>query len=246
MQDRQKIGVLGLGAIATALVEGIASDGHHITVSTRSRENSARLAERFANVHVAENQDVADASDILFLGLPEDVARETLGTLRFRKGQQVIALMADLRFETTAALVAPATMAARMIPFPAIATGGSPILTYGKPALVDGLFGARNTIFHLEDENELALYLCAQAVLSPALCLVQEAAGWAGDRGTAPRDKVETFLRTLVGSSLLGSPCAELLHALDTPGGYNRRLRQKMIDGGLARDLREGLDGLLD
>lgn len=246
MKNGQKIGVLGLGTIATALVEGIVGDGHDITVSTRSRENSTRLAERYDNVAVAENQQVVDTSDIVFLGITGDAATNMLEPLRFREGQQVISLMADLRFETTAALVSPATMAARMIPFPAIATGGSPILTYGNRELIDGFFGARNTVFHLENEEELAIYLCGQAILSPALSLVHEAVEWAGDQGVSNREMAEAFLMTLIGSSFLGSSCAELFRALDTPGGYNQRLRQKMLEAGLGKDLRDGLDSLLE
>lgn len=160
MQNTHKIGILGLGTIATAVVEGIVSDGHDITVSTRGRANSTRLAGQYDNVRVAENQEVLDRSDIVFLGLTTDVARDTLGPLRFREGQQVITLMAELSLDATAALVAPARMTARMLPYPAIATGsGSPILHYGEHDLVESLFGSRNRVFTMNSEAELAVYL---------------------------------------------------------------------------------------
>lgn len=238
-----RIGIIGLGTIATALVEGIADSGHEFVVSTRSRANSERLAARYDNVTVAENQGVVDASDVVFLGTMADAAPDILEPLTFRPGQRVVSLMADASRETTAGLVAPATLSARMIPFPAIASGGSPILTYGDRELIDDLFGARNHIFALDKEAELAAYLCAQAVLSPAVALVNDAAGWLGTRVADPQ-LAETFLRTLVGASLLGSPCNTLLQALDTPGGYNQRLNQHMRADGMADHLREGLDRL--
>ena len=64
-----RIGVLGTGTIATAVVRGIAGDGHQISVSERSAENSAALAAEFGNVTVADNQAVLDRSDVVFLGL---------------------------------------------------------------------------------------------------------------------------------------------------------------------------------
>ncbi|PWW01489.1 pyrroline-5-carboxylate reductase [Hoeflea marina] len=240
-----RIGFIGLGTIATAVVEGIADDGHEISVSARSRINSARLAERFGHVTVAENQQVVDGSDVVILGTTGDAAQAALAPLRFRKGQRIISLMADVSFAATAALVAPAEMAARMIPFPAIAAGNSPILVSGDRSLVDELFGARNSVFALGSEEELGSFLCAQAVLAPAVSMVKDAADWLKRRGLSDPDTAELFLRSLVGSSLLGSPCAELLEALDTPGGYNQRLRQHMRDAGLGRELREGLDRLL-
>lgn len=241
-----KIGVLGLGAIATALVEGLAGDKHEIVVSARSHANSRRLSAQFKNVTVVENQKVLDASDIVFLGTTGEAAPGTMEALHFREGHQVVSLMGDLSFTATADLVAPATMAARMIPFPVIAAGGSPILSFGDNDLIDDLFGGRNTVFRMSTEAELTSYLCAQAVLSPAVTIVNEAAEWLATHGAAEQDAAEAFLRLLVGRNLLQSPCAELLRALDTPGGYNQRLRRKMLEGGLDKRLRDGLDSLID
>ncbi|MCF3935158.1 NAD(P)-binding domain-containing protein [Acuticoccus sp. M5D2P5] len=238
-----RIGILGLGTITSALVESIAGDGHAITVSRRSAANADRLTARFTNVEAADNQAVLDESDVVFIGLMADAADAILAPLRFREGQTVISLMADASFAHTEAAIAPARMAARMIPFPPIAAGGSPILTFGDDALVHALFGARNAIFPLANEAELAAYLCAQAVLSPATSLVASAAAWLGPH-VSDQETGEAFLRTLVGSSLLGTPCHALLRALDTPGGYNQRLRDHMLASGMDKAVRSGLDDL--
>ncbi|WP_306005152.1 NAD(P)-binding domain-containing protein [Aquicoccus porphyridii] len=239
-----RIGIIGLGTIATAVVKGIAEDGHDIAVSRRSEKNAGHLAGRFGNVTVADNQEIVDRSEIVFLGLTEDVAPNVLAALRFREGQQVISLMAGLDLARVADMTAPATMAARMIPFPSIATGGSQILAHGDSSLIHALFGARNSIFEIATEEELGTYLCAQAVLSPAIRMVKDAADWLAHKGADP-EMAETFLRELVGSSLLAGPCDPLLDALDTPGGYNQRLRQHMTGSGMSDRLRDGFDQLL-
>lgn len=110
-----RIGILGLGTIATALVKGIADDDHILTVSRRNAENAADLCGTFANVSVADNQEVVDNSDALFIGLTDNVYRDALSALRFRADQMVISLMAGPEM---AELVAPATLSARMIPLP--------------------------------------------------------------------------------------------------------------------------------
>lgn len=239
-----RIGIIGTGTIAMALVEGIAEDGHRITVSTRSEANSRRLAAAFECVSVAGNQAVIDASDVLFLGLMADTAPDILGALSFREGQRVVSLMAGAGFDAVAGLVAPATLSAIMLPFPSIAKGGSPILALGDRAVVDEILGARNQVFALDDEADLAAYLCAQAVLSPAVKMIHDAADWLGGRVSDP-EMAEAFLRSLVGTSLLQSPCAALLQALDTPGGYNQRMREHMEACGMPEHLHSGLDRLL-
>src|SRR6056297_1550795 len=86
-RGNMRIGVIGCGTIARAAVEGIVHDGHEITISERSAHHSASLAEAYENVQVADNQGVVDASDILFLGLMAEVAKDVLGSLTFREGQ---------------------------------------------------------------------------------------------------------------------------------------------------------------
>lgn len=240
-----RIGFIGLGTIASAVVEAIARDGHAITVSRRTATNAARLAAQFENVLVASNQHVVDASDVVFLGTTGDVAPAVIEPLIFREDQQVVSLMADLDTAAVADLVKPARLMVRMIPFPSIAAGGSAVLAFGDQSLVTTLFGSHNKIFAMDTEAELASYLCAQAVLSPAVVMVDEASNWLRGR-TNDADKAELFLRTLVGSSLLGSPCSPLLQALNSPGGYNQRLRQHMLAAGLQKHLRGGLNKLLD
>lgn len=239
-----RIGVIGTGTIAAAVVEGIAADGHLITVSRRGETQSARLAFKFPNVTVAENQDVIDGSDVIFLGLIGEKARSALDGLKFRPDQKVISLMSGPSLEEVDKMVAPARAVANMIPFPGIASGGSPILVLGDTSIVDDLCGARNSVFQMNSSAELSAYLAAQAVLSPAVSMVQSAADWLGQQVQDPA-KGEDFLRTLVGSSLISAPdCGQLIQSLNTPGGYNQRLRIHMESSGLLSHLKEGLSNL--
>lgn len=162
-----RIGVIGCGNIASAVVHGIANDGHQITVSERSERYSKALSEAYANVTVASNQAVADASEIIFLGLLADRAPEVLGAIQFREGQQIISFMAGATLSQADQLVLPAHAVALMMPFPGIAEGGSPIIVKGNADLVRTVFGAHNSIFALLNSSEMAAYLCAQATLLP-------------------------------------------------------------------------------
>jgi pyrroline-5-carboxylate reductase len=238
-----KIGILGTGTITSAVVEGIAADGHHITVSERSRARSADLAARFGNVTAADNQTVVDISEVVFLGLMAEQAAEILSALVFRPEQQVITLMAGATLEEVSGMVAPARAAAIMMPFPGIARGGSPVMAQGDTALIEEIFGNRNSVFAVSNAAEMEAYLCAQAALSPAVKLVSDAAEWLGKRVSDPQQG-EAFLRMLTGSSLLAAPCSDMLEALNTPGGYNQRLRLHMEAAGMGRDLARGLDDL--
>ncbi|WP_439525372.1 NAD(P)-binding domain-containing protein [Roseovarius mucosus] len=233
-----RLGFLGTGTISEAVVRALAPEGHEIAVSERNAGRAARLAGDFTNVTVASNQPVVDASEVVFLGLMAELAPEVLGTLRFRADQRVVSFMAGMPLEEVAALVAPARAEAVMLPYPGIAQGGSPILALGEIGVIEALFAPANTVYSLRDWAELEAYLCAQAVLSPAVQMVSGAAEWLGGG--------EAFLRHLVGSSLMSGACQPMLDALNTEGGYNQRLRQHMEGAGMRAALSEGLDRLAD
>lgn len=238
-----RIGIIGTGTIAAAVVEGIAGDGHRITVSERSRTRSHDLAARFDDVTVAENQAVNDASDVVLIGLMADAAPEVLAALHFRAGQRVVSLMADATLEDIAPLVAPAEAAAVMIPFPAISHGGSPVLALGDTALIDELVGRRNMVVPLSTEGELAAYITAQSVLSGAALVVAQAALWLAPRVSDPA-AADAFLRRLVASALDAQNPEDLLTSLDTPGGYNQQMRAALEEAGTPQALQSTFDRL--
>lgn len=238
-----RIGVIGCGTIASAAIHGIAGDGHQITVSERSSRYAGALAEAYDNVTVADNQGVVDASDVVFLGLMAEVAPDVLGALKFRVDQRAITFMAGASLDEANAMVQPARAVAIMMPFPGIANGGTPIMMHGDAELVQEIFGSRNTVFPLNDADEMAAYLCAQAVLSPVARMVNDAANWLGDR-ISDKNQGEAFLRALVASSLSNSGTGALIEALNTHGGYNQRLRLHMEKSGMPAALASGLNAL--
>ncbi len=235
-----KIGVLGTGTIATAVVHGIAGDGHHITISERNAENAALLAAHYTNVNIADNQTVINQSDVIFLGLMPEVATAILPALSFRDGQKVISFIADVPLDDINTLVAPAAAPTLMLPFPSIAHGRSVIPLIGERTVVDELFGKNCTITTLATQEEMNVLLCAQAILSPAASMVNVAAQWLHANGI-DYEVGEQFLRSLITTSLEQSTSPALLKALDTPGGYNQRLRDHMKNSGMTDALNDGL-----
>jgi len=234
-----RLGFLGTGTIAAAVVRALAGQGHQIIVSHRSAHQSQALAADIAEVQSGTNEQVIAASDVVFLGLLADQAASILAPLPFRADQTVISFMADMPLAALGKLVAPARAPALMLPYPGIAKGGSPILTLGDTSLIAALFTPANRIFALNTQAELQAWLCAQAVLSPVAQMLGTAADWLND---GPRG--EEFLRMLVATSLAAQPASDLIAALNTQGGYNQRLRLHMDSAGMDKALRDGLDGL--
>lgn len=239
-----RVGFLGTGEIAALMVQGLAGQGHEITVSNRNADIAAQLAATVPGLRVAPNAQVVADADIVILCLLARVADEALTGLLFRAGQSVISVMVDVGLAKLQKLCAPATDIAITIPLPPIATGGCPLPVYpASPALVS-LFGARNRVFTVRDEVALNAHFGATALCSPFLEQVLTTAAWLTEF-TGDADLSQAYVRDVLRGYLPenGAPghLNAALQSLSTEGGLNATLRVAMK--GAKVDLQAGLDG---
>jgi pyrroline-5-carboxylate reductase len=243
-----RVGFIGTGEIAAAMVRGLAGQGHQISVSARNAKMSAMLADELPGVTVAENAQVVANSDVVFLCLMANVARKVLPTLTFRPDQAVISVMVDVPVTALRMLCAPATQIACTIPLSAIATGGSMLPCYPQSAALEALFGQTDTVITVGSQDALNAHFAGSAVAAPLIALMQTGSQWLGQQ-TGDAQAAEAyvagvfagFLRQMQSS---GADFGTLLQGLATEGGLNASLKQHMHDTGAPAALVEGLDAL--
>jgi len=247
-----KIGFIGTGVIADAMVRGIVADGHRIFVSDRNQDMAAALAAQFDSVTVHANQVVADLADIVTVCLMDTVARDVLPSLTFRPEQTVFSAMARFSNEELVGFSAPAVAGGTVIPFPFIAKGNSPLLTLpASPeaqALLQDIFGGKNALFELSSTEAFSTMMALQAVVMPSLTRLVHSVEWAESQGLDPL-LAEGFLRQLVGGFMLSEPLdaphvTAMAASLGTPGGLNATLDSLLADGGDKARLKAGFDTL--
>ena len=85
-----KIGVVGCGTIAAAVVEGLCrlrqNPPEKINLCPRSAEKTSKLASSFPSICtvLSSNQQVIDNSDVIIIGLRTQVAKDVLSELTFQ------------------------------------------------------------------------------------------------------------------------------------------------------------------
>ena len=244
-----KIGFLGTGTIASAMVQCLASGNHQIVISERNRTISAELSQKYSNVNVADNQTVIDISDVVIICLLADVAQSILPALTFRPDQKILSVMVGFSFEELSSLVSPAVYEAVFIPYPFIKRGNSPLLVYPQSDTLQALFGEQNELIRMQSEADLQSYLAAQAILLPTVNLLNNSVEWLQKR-VGDTVSAEKFIRLLVGGYLtaesLDQPgvLAEAMVDLGTEGGLNAQLRDHFAQHGVYDALADGLDQL--
>ncbi len=239
-----RVGFIGTGEIAAAMVQGLVGLGHDIVVSNRNADMAARLAATVPGLRVATNHEVVEASDVVILCLLARVADDALTRLPFRAGQSVISVMVDVSLAKLRRLCAPATDIAITIPLPPIATGGCPLPVYPASKALEHLFGARNVVFPVRDEIALNAHFGATALCSPLLAQMLTTSGWLAEF-TGDKALAEAYVSAVIRGYLPERPpqghLGTALQSLSTDGGLNATLRAAM--NGANADLRAGLDG---
>ncbi len=87
-----KLGFIGAGTVGTALAVRLNSKGYQVVAaSSRSQTSARKLAEVISGCHAFNNnQDVADASELVFITTPDDAIGSVVSQIQWHAGQSVV------------------------------------------------------------------------------------------------------------------------------------------------------------
>ena len=87
-----KLGFIGAGTVGTALSVCLKSKGYEVVaVSSRSQPSAQKLSQALGNCPVfTSGQEVADATELVFITTPDDVIASVASQIRWHKGQSIV------------------------------------------------------------------------------------------------------------------------------------------------------------
>ena len=246
----KKLGFIGTGTISAAFIEGLVASGKNnpILVSPRSREISSELSEKFAQVRRAgSNTEVAEASDIIFLGMRPPQVEEALDGIAFRKEQIVCSFVAGLTTDELRKIV-PNAQICRVLPLPAIASGKGPVAHFpAVPEILEILAGMGEVVLP-RAETELTAMGAISGVMSTFMQLGDTLKSWLVDSNveTATADIYVRALFVGLADTALHSPLSllELADDHQTKGGLNERTRQHLLESGWFSEVTNAIEGV--
>jgi pyrroline-5-carboxylate reductase len=251
-QARPIYGIIGVGAIATAIVDGLCAEGDvpAICLSPRNATRAAALAERHSSVRIcADNQAVlAQASIVLLCVRPQDAA-QVLGGLAFRADQTIISVMAGLSIAQLAPMVAPATDICRTIPLIAVAVRKGITPVYPQNPTAKAIFDRLGGALELADEASFDALSAASGTVAAYFSYLGAISDWVAAQGipAAAADRYVASIFAGLGDSLnSGERLSHLARDHATPGGINEMFNAHLRESGLIDDVTTGLDRVLD
>ena len=243
-------GLLGVGALATAIVTGLcegAAEPPRIVLSPRNHQRAASLAAAYPSVAVAEtNQAVVDAADLVFVTLRRTHADE-LAELSWRADHVVVSAIAGVPLGRVRVLVSPATQVARAVPMPTVATRGSrtPVHPPLRPAL--DAFERLGGAMPIEDGDQFEAIFTAMGTVAPFFEYLRILSDFLQGRGLTKSNADVIVAGVFTG--LLGQLAAheapdfaELVREHAPPGGGNDQLTRLMREHGVFEGMARSVD----
>ena len=254
LRDRSlRLGVLGTGNIASAVVEGFCTSSLpcSILVSPRNELKGRSLESRFPQVRRAEaNQEVLDRSEVVLVALRPAVAPDILRGLAFREDHAVLSVIPVIPRQEFASLVKPAGRVFKVLPLPYAARHMGLVPFFPADAGVAAILAPLGEPVPLHDERELHLLWAVTGLISPFYAQMEAVRAWCaagGVDGETARRYVASMYACLasLAERKAGVGFDALAREAATPGGLNEMALEMIEAGTTFPDLRRALDAIL-
>ncbi len=249
----KRIGLIGVGEIGRALVEGLcegAAEAPSVFLSPRGARTAAELSRRYPTVRVCpDNQSVVDNAELVVIAVRRGDRQEALGSLRVGADKVLVNVMAGVRNDELRKTLVGDAPVVRAIPLPTVRERRSVTVTCPAHPLVDALFEELGGVLPVADEADFDVFSALTGTLTAHYSYLATLTAWAGEQGIAG-EEAERYVRSLfqgVGRSLgdEARTLEQLAADHETPGGSNERIRTTWFGAANKAALRKALDGLL-
>ena len=119
-----KIGFIGTGKIASAVIIGICNSTisyKKIIISHRNRSLAQSLKKKFRKINIVEdNQEIVNSCDWIFLSVTPEVGHKIIKDLKFRSNQTIISFISTITLAQLKKKIKVKAKIVRAIPLPPI------------------------------------------------------------------------------------------------------------------------------
>lgn len=221
-----KLGVLGVGDLTEKMVRGLRRSASDIDMllSPRNPARAARLARELGCRLMADNQAVADAADIVLVGVRPAQLGDLATTVRLKDDQPVVSVVSGVPVETLVHLFGPRACCRAMLSA-ASEINRSTVAIYPPDSTAGELLGSLGNLVHLPTERDFELAMVAACMNGWFYFLIDELQGWFEKKGLPAeraRQLVFSSIEDCVAYSRHKSPLSagQIGEAIAVPGTY--------------------------
>ena len=242
-----RLGVIGAGHLAGALLEGLHRSGFPadmILLSPRGR--AAAFAQRWGFTIAASNEALVRECDVVLLTVRSGVATAAVADLPWRRGQVLLSACAGVPIAEFAMVKARTV---RIMPITAASLGASPTLLFPHEPEAAQLMARLGPVVELDTEQQFEIATTSAAIYGWAQQLIRASADWSAAQGLDARKARQINALTFVAAGRMvnesTAPMKTLIESLATPGGITEAGLDHLREAGALDAWEEACDTVL-
>ena len=246
-----KLGFIGVGKIATSVIEGIFNSKiniKEIILSPKNRQNTNSLRNKFKKIKIAKsNQDVLDKSNWVVLSITPKVGKQILKRLKFKKNHIVLNFMSTIHNQELKKIIFPAKQIFKIAPLPMIKHNLGPIIVYPKNKVIESFFNKLGKVIATSNEKENKKLWVMTSFMATYFEMFNTAHKWFLRKGINKNKSMEYLIhlfKALNNETIKNSNYSmdKMIKEFQTKGGINEELLNKAKKSGVFKNLNKGFD----
>ena len=246
-----KLGFIGVGKIATSVIEGIFNSKiniKEIILSPKNKQNTNSLRNKFKKIKIAKsNQDVLDKSNWVVLSITPKVGKQILKRLKFKKNHIVFNFMSTIHNQELKKIIFPAKQIFKIAPLPMIKYNLGPIIIYPKNKTIENFFSKLGKVISTSNEKENKKLWVMTSFMATYFEIFNTAHKWFLRKGINKNKSMEYLIhlfKALNNETIKNSNYSmdKMIKEFQTKGGINEELLNKAKKSGVFKNLNKGFD----
>ena len=246
-----KLGFVGVGKIATSVIEGIFKakiNVKEIILSPKNRKNSKFLQNKFKKIKIAKNnQEVLDKSNWVVLSVTPKIGKQILKNLKFKKNHIILNFMSTIHNSELKKIIFPAKQIFKIAPLPMIKYNLGPIIIYPKNKIIENFFSRLGKVIATNNEKENKKLWVMTSFMATYLEIFNTAHKWFVKKGVnqnKSKEYINHLFKALNNELLKNSNYSidKIIKEFQTKGGINEELLKRVKKSGIFKNLNNGFD----
>ena len=246
-----KLGFVGIGKIATSVIEGIFKakiNVKEIILSPKNRKNSKFLQNKFKKIKIAKNnQEVLDKSNWVVLSVTPKIGKQILKNLKFKKNHIILNFMSTIHNSELKKIIFPAKQIFKIAPLPMIKYNLGPIIIYPKNKIIENFFSRLGKVIATNNEKENKKLWVMTSFMATYLEIFNTAHKWFVKKGVnqnKSKEYINHLFKALNNELLKNSNYSidKIIKEFQTKGGINEELLKRVKKSGIFKNLDKGFN----
>ena len=248
-----KLGFIGTGKIASAVITGICNSKisfKKILISERNKSISQKLKKKYKKIIIVkDNQKIIDTSDWVFLSITPVVGEKIIKNLKFRSNQTIISFISTITLKQLKKAIKVKSKIVRAIPLPPISLKKGPVPIYPPNKKVKFFFDKIGSTIEIKNEKSSINFWSTSGMMAPFYEMLRVMTDWLVKRGVK-RDNAQKYITSLflaLSEDAVANSKKDLKYLVkesQTPKGLNEQGVKELTKVGFYKSLEKTLNSI--